>query len=106
MIAPILLALLVQNPGDTPTKPIALKAARLFDGKSDTLQTPGLVLVEGKTIKAVGAGATIPEGAVVIDLGDTTLSPGFIDAHTHLTHERSADYNQGLVDSLRREVPE
>jgi imidazolonepropionase-like amidohydrolase len=106
MIAPILLALLVQNPGDTPTKPIALKAARLFDGKSDTLQTPGLVIVEGKTIKAVGAGTTIPEGAVVIDLGDTTLSPGFIDAHTHLTHERSADYNQGLVDSLRREVPE
>jgi imidazolonepropionase-like amidohydrolase len=42
----------------------------------------------------------------VIDLGEATLSPGFIDAHTHLTHERSADYNQGLVDALRREIPE
>jgi hypothetical protein len=45
MIAPILLALFVQTPGDAPPKPIVLKAARLFDGKSDTLQTPGLIIV-------------------------------------------------------------
>ena len=47
-----------------------------------------------------------PTGATVIDLGDATLCPGFIDAHTHLTHERTADYNQGFVDAMRREVAE
>jgi imidazolonepropionase-like amidohydrolase len=39
-------------------------------------------------------------------MGDATLCPGFIDAHTHLTHERTADFNQGFVDGMRREVAE
>ncbi len=42
----------------------------------------------------------------MIELGDATLCPGFIDAHTHLTHERTADYNQGFVDAMRRELAE
>jgi imidazolonepropionase-like amidohydrolase len=86
--------------------PIVLKAARLFDGQSDALLQSAVVVVENKTITAVGTGLTIPDGATVIDLGDSTLCPGFIDAHTHLTHERTADYNQGFVDGMRREVAE
>ena len=102
--------LLLLQPGipEAPPKPkaIVLKAGRLFDGKSDALIPGGMVVVEGKVIKAVGASLPIPEGATVIDLGDATLCPGFIDAHTHLTHERSSDYNQGFVDGMRREVTE
>ena len=86
--------------------PIVLKAARLFDGKSDDLVRDGIVIVEGKRIKAVGTGLSVPDGSTVIDLGDATLCPGFIDAHTHLTHERTDDYNQGFVDGMRREVSE
>jgi imidazolonepropionase-like amidohydrolase len=89
-----------------PPKPIVVKAARLFDGKSDALISNGMVIVEGKAIKAVGAELTVPEGSTVIDMGDATLCPGFIDAHTHLTHERTADFNQGFVDGMRREVAE
>ncbi len=92
-------------PASKPT-PVVLKAARLFDGRSDALSKNGMVVVEGKTIKAVGEGSAVPEGATVIDLGDATLCPGFIDAHTHLTHERASDYNQGFVDGMRREVTE
>ncbi len=90
----------------SPSKPIVVKAARLFDGKSDALVPNGMVLVEGKAIKSVGAELTVPAGATLIDLGDATLCPGFIDAHTHLTHERTADYNQGFVDGMRRELAE
>jgi imidazolonepropionase-like amidohydrolase len=96
---------LAQEPG-TPAKPVVLKAERLFDGKADALVSPGVVVVEGNAIKAVGADVPVPDGAEVIDLGDATLCPGFIDAHTHLTHERNPDYNQGFVDAMRREVAE
>jgi imidazolonepropionase-like amidohydrolase len=94
-----------QEPG-TPARPVVLKAARLFDGRADALASPGVVVVEGKAIKSVGTDVSVPDGAEVIDLGDATLCPGFIDAHTHLTHERNSDYNQGFVDAMRREIAE
>ncbi len=111
MIPTNLLALfLVLQPGGaervSPPKSIVLKAARLFDGQSDATVLNGMVIVEGKSIKAVGVNLKVPEGSTEIDPGDATLCPGFIDAHTHLTHERSADYNQGFVDAMRREVAE
>jgi imidazolonepropionase-like amidohydrolase len=81
-----------------------LKAARLFDGKSDTLVTPGVLVVSGTTIQSVGG--PIPAGATVIDLGDATLLPGFIDAHTHLTMEFNADYNGARLDALYRTTAE
>src|ERR1700730_16206237 len=74
------------------TKTYVLKAARLFDGKSDALVKPGIVVVTDGKIVAVGANATVPAGAEVIDLGDATLLPGFMDAHTHLTDESSDDW--------------
>ncbi len=89
-----------------PAKPIVLKAARLFDGRADALLARGMVVVEGKAIKDVGTDLRVPDGAEVIDLGDATLCPGFIDAHTHLTHERNPDYNKGFVESMRREIAE
>jgi len=68
---------------------IALKAARLFDGKSRALTQNGVVLVQGDKITDAGANVAVPPGAQVIDLGDATLSPGFMDAHTHLTLDLS-----------------
>ena len=38
-------------------KSYVLKAARMFDGKSNALATPGLVVVSDGKIVAVGAGA-------------------------------------------------
>ena len=88
------------------TRTVVLKAARLFDGKSNSLTTPGLVIVTGGNITATGANATVPAGAEVIDLGDATLLPGFIDAHTHLTMMYTTDYKQAALDELQKTIAE
>lgn len=87
-------------------KPIVLKAARMYDGKSDALVSPGVVVVDGNKIVAAGPRATAPANAEVIDLGNVTLMPGLMDAHTHLSFEMSEDFNKDLLDSLRQPVPE
>jgi imidazolonepropionase-like amidohydrolase len=107
-------AVLLAQAATSPTPPstpagaqvVAIKAARLFDGKSDAAIPNGVVIVEGGTIRAVGSGLAIPAGARVIDLGDATLLPGLIDSHTHLTHEATDDWAQGFIAGLRRDVPE
>src|SRR5580698_2188892 len=86
--------------------PIVLKAARMFDGKADHVVLPGLVVVDAGKIVAVGAAAAIPAGAETIDLGDATLLPGFIDAHTHLTMNYREDYTRAMLDGLQKTVPE
>lgn len=63
---------------------VVLKAARLIDGTGAPPVQNGIVVVTGDRITAVGANVAIPKGAKVIDLGDATLMPGFIDSHTHL----------------------
>ena len=65
---------------------VALKAARLIDGTGAPAITNAVVIVTDNKITAVGDSRStrIPSGAKVIDLGDVTLLPGFIDAHTHL----------------------
>ncbi|HEY4284764.1 MAG TPA: amidohydrolase family protein [Chthoniobacterales bacterium] len=85
---------------------IALKAARLFDGKSKTLASNGVVLVQGDKIVDAGSNLPIPNDAQVIDLGDATLSPGFMDAHTHLTFDYSGDYNKTRLAGVSQNVSE
>lgn len=103
----ILLWVVTSSEGQKPNdKTYVLKAARLFDGKSDSLVTPGLVVVTGGKIVAVGSSAAIPASAEVVDLGDATLLPGLIDAHTHLTFPYTDDYNRRQVENLRKTVPE
>jgi imidazolonepropionase-like amidohydrolase len=87
-------------------KSYVLKAARMFDGKSDSLTTPGMVVVQNGKIVGVGANAAVPQGAETIDLGDATLLPGFIDAHTHLTMMYREDYTKAMLESLQKPIPE
>jgi imidazolonepropionase-like amidohydrolase len=83
---------------------IVLKAARIFDGKSNTLQQNATIAVQGG--KIVGINEQAPADAKVIDLGDVTLCPGFMDAHTHLTLDFSGDYNERRLRSLDLNVSE
>src|SRR6476661_8064309 len=65
---------------------VALRAARVIDGTGSAPIQNGVVLITDDKIVAVGkqGSVTIPAGAKVIDLGNSTLLPGFIDAHTHI----------------------
>lgn len=63
-----------------------LRAARMIDGTGAATLNNAAIVVTDDRIVAVGPGSavTVPAGARVIDLGDVTLLPGFIDAHTHI----------------------
>ena len=75
-----------------PTNPVkgtgtvVLKAARVIDGTGAAPIQNGVVVVTDDRIVAVGAAGavSVPAGARTIDLGNATLLPGFIDAHTHV----------------------
>jgi imidazolonepropionase-like amidohydrolase len=93
--------------GQEPAKKTyVLKAARLFDGKSNALVKPGIVVVREGKIVAAGSSANAPADALVIDLGDATLLPGFIDAHTHLTMMYREDYTRAALEGLQKTVAE
>jgi imidazolonepropionase-like amidohydrolase len=82
-----------QSPGPSvrPEPPegkgvVALRAARLIDGTGAPPLRNAIIIVTNNKISVVGDASSvrIPPAVKVIDLGDVTLLPGFIDAHTHL----------------------
>jgi imidazolonepropionase-like amidohydrolase len=83
---------------DAPPQPVTvIRAARLIDGRGGAEIAPAVVVVRGNKIESVGGAA--PAGAQVIDLGDVTLLPGFIDAHTHVLLQgdiTAEDYDKQL----------
>src|SRR5437763_16657074 len=87
-------------------QPIVLKAARMFDGKSNALVQNAVIIIQGDKIVDAGSNLPTPNGAQVIDLGDATLSPGFIDAHTHLTAAFSGNYSERRLQELDLNVSE
>jgi len=82
---------------------VLIKAGRLVDGRSATVQPNVGILIEGERIKAVGPLAQIQGQAAnarVIDLSQMTVLPGLIDAHTHLLLQgdvTSQDYEDQLL---------
>src|SRR5262245_50888407 len=69
---------------------IAIRAGRLFDSRAGALLTRQVVVIRGDHITAVGpeTGVAIPADAQVVDLGQATVLPGLIDAHTHMFNTR------------------
>ncbi len=65
---------------------VAVRAGRLFDGKSEKLAPDQTVLIKGDRIMEVGPAdrVKVPPGAEVVDLSRATVLPGLIDAHTHV----------------------
>jgi imidazolonepropionase-like amidohydrolase len=60
---------------------------RIFDGKSDKLSAPSNVLVAGNLVKSISTSTIAPPPDVALTRipgGGRTLTPGLIDAHTHI----------------------
>jgi len=98
--------LLAQAPREAPASArpaqrVLIKAAHLIDGRSDSSRDEFAVLVEGDRIAKVGPASQLQApGVKVIDLGDSWLLPGLIDAHTHLLLQgdiTAADYDEQLL---------
>src|SRR5437016_12523002 len=103
VIAVVLLSAVATSAAD---QTIVLKAARMFDGKSKSLVTNSVVVVQGDKIVDVGSNVAVPSDAKVIDLGDMTVSPGFMDAHTHLTLDFTGNFNERRLKELQTNVSE
>ncbi len=87
LLAAVLLACtFAHSQAPAPDGWIAVRAGRLFDGRSDKLATSQVVLIKGDRIVEVGPAdrVKIPAGAEVVDLSHATVLPGLIDAHTHV----------------------
>lgn len=95
----VLACLLISTPA--VAAPTIVKAAHLIDGVSDRPRDGMSVLVDGDRIVAVGPAAQLAAkhpGARVLDLGNATLLPGLIDAHTHVF--LNDDVGPGVYDAI------
>ncbi len=101
----IVLALVASSSfAQQPQKTIVLKAARLFDGTSDSVTRNATIVIQGNRITSIGG--TVPAGAEVIDLGDATLLPGFMDAHVHLSEESGDNWYLDWFQTIMRQPTE
>src|SRR5580765_5258967 len=98
-VLPLYLWVSTRAAAQAPTR-IAIRAARLIDGKSQKPMEKPLIVIEKDKILSVTAGGSAPQGVELIDLGTATLLPGFIDVHTHVLVQgdaSSAEYDAQLL---------
>src|ERR1700739_4663829 len=76
--------LLVPRRAEAGMAKMVIVCGKLFDGLSDAMPGPTEILIEDAAIAEVSNSVGRPGDAKVVDLGDRTVSPGFIDTHVHL----------------------
>jgi imidazolonepropionase-like amidohydrolase len=80
-----IVAILLLAVGPLWSENIAIRAGNLVDPAAGSITRNVVILVENGRIKSVGPGLAIPAGAQLIDLSSEWITPGLMDAHTHLT---------------------
>lgn len=65
-------------------KTYLLKVGKLYDSGKNIFLKNQEILIQGNKITKVGTGIKAPLGAEIISLQNCTVSPGLIDAHTHI----------------------
>lgn len=88
----------------TAPQKTVLNAGRLLDVKSGRVLTNQQIVIEGDKIVSVGPATAAPAGAKVINMPNSTVLPGLIDAHVHLTFENTKLGYDQLGVSVPREA--
>jgi imidazolonepropionase-like amidohydrolase len=68
-------------------KDVVVHAGRLIDGVSKTPRTQVSIIIHDDRITGVEPGFVSPAGAEIVDLSNSTVLPGLIDCHDHITGE-------------------
>ena len=81
-----------------------IRAGQLLDVTNGRMLSDQLIVVRNNIIEAVGDAnrINIPSGAIEIDLSNSTILPGLIDAHVHLTSDASVNGYDSLSRSSIR----
>jgi imidazolonepropionase-like amidohydrolase len=98
------LLLPIVGAAQAPTR-IAIRAGKLIDARSERPLENPLIQVEGDKIVSVTAGGSAPAGAEVVDLGNATVLPGFIDVHTHLLLQGDVTAEEYDAQLLKQSIP-
>ena len=97
-----LAALALLAVGPVHAQPVALRVGHLIDPDAGTSAANHVILVERGRITAVGPDVEVPDGAEVVDLTDSWVLPGLMDAHVHLT-TAARPHGEGLDVQWLRE---
>ena len=95
----LLLAIALQWTTAASAETFAIQAGRLIVDAAKPALGPSTVIVENGRIVRVEPGATAPGGATVVDLKASTLLPGLIDAHVHLTGDPGTPFWREAIDT-------
>jgi imidazolonepropionase-like amidohydrolase len=103
--APANTLLHAQQPPGASSKPIAIRAGHLIDGKADAPVSNVLIVVEDGKIASVTPGGVAPAGVAFVDLSHATVLPGFVDAHTHILLQGDITDQDYGAQLLKQSIP-
>ena len=79
------MALVAASPVPVAARDLVIHAGRLIDGTGRSVQAQVSILIHDDRITSVQPGYVSPKGAEVVDLSTSTVLPGLIDDHVHIT---------------------
>ncbi|MHC4512645.1 MAG: amidohydrolase family protein [Planctomycetota bacterium] len=95
---------------ETKSQLLVIRAGRILTCEGTAIEN-GSIIVAGGKIKGVGRDLAIPNGAQVIDMGDSVIVPGFVDAYCHAglsgdgTGIPTGAADQRLTDVIQHDDP-
>src|SRR6202789_3638911 len=97
-----------QTPKASAPAEVAIRAGKVLDVRTGNYLSDQIIWIEGDRIKAIGKAtdisSQIPAEAKMVDLSKSTVLPGLIDCHTHLTYTPYMSGPAGLHVSYPRQA--